>query len=171
MSENIDTTDPDDPRTPNGEEAVEKCPICNRWNSPGACDACEHFFGSYWDGDIIWDHTYEFEYSEAWGFCDSVKSIRESDPNTTAKLFKELGETHQMPDGWLNDVEQELSAREFLEKHNDFSCGKTIETGGMLSGSGYSLYHENPEEVEEFMQRVIRLAADLEKHVPDSEKA
>jgi hypothetical protein len=61
MNEN-DHGDLSEQLTTEGNVAVERCPFCGRLNNPGACDTCEHYFGSYWDGEIIWSEIFgQFE--------------------------------------------------------------------------------------------------------------
>lgn len=51
----VDTTKEEQFENENLEEGQEYCPVCKKPNCPGAMDACKHFMGNCWDGDIIWE--------------------------------------------------------------------------------------------------------------------
>ena len=150
--------------TPEGNEAQERCPICERPKSPGACDHCEHFFGSYWDGEIIWSERFE-AFDSIWSkLIDVIHEIDE-----TAPAFREqIEKMPAMPANISSVLElavKEVSSSGALTEIVAFDYGPTIETDGMLSGSGYSLYLEVPELIDDAIEKVRLLlrASELAK--------
>lgn len=146
------------------EEGEEYCPICERLNFPGAMDACEHYFGNCWDGEIMWSNDAFDVFSKAWS--ELVQMIEE-----------EVGPVHEDPLLFCKSValQQQLSA-EFLcedllqsressalEQLVEFSQGDCVETDGMLSGSGYSLYLESTQPVDQLVARIRAVIAAVRK--------
>lgn len=153
----------DSPRTPNGEEATEQCPVCGRWNSPGAMDSCEHFFASFWDGEIIGNWEFQ-DFDEAWSaLVSEVWDLRHEDEDAAEVRLRKLAEDHPGPKDWIKETDEETCAAEILSKQFAFQRGPAVTTDGMLSGAGHSLYHENPDEIAEFMERTARFAKEVTK--------
>lgn len=148
--------------TPDGNVASERCPICRRLNSPGACDHCQHFYGSFWDGEIIWSNGFE-NFEKAWNGL--VDALCELDQNKWS-LEKVQQLTATSPEqiellarGWLEE-----SGSPVLVDFIPFDSGPPVITGGMLSGEGYCLYLDDfsrvdslIEEVRDMTQRVRRI--------------
>ena len=128
--------------TPDGNEAVERCPICKRLNSPGACDTCDHFFGSYWDGEIIWSNQFE-EFSHEWEALGAlVEEVTQSLGKSWTEFVKLTKTGISTPK--LNGLDpSDLSASSALIELVVFDSGPRIVTDGMLSGEGKSLYLKN----------------------------
>jgi hypothetical protein len=143
--------------TPDGNEAVERCPICKRLNSPGACDTCAHFFGSYWDGEIIWSNQFE-EFSTEWtALRELVEELTRSLGKSWTELVKLTKTGISTPK--LNALDpSDCSASSALMELVDFDSGPVIVTDGMLSGEGKSLYLKNANVIEETISaiRLIR---------------
>ena len=130
------------PLTPDGNQADEQCPICRRFNSPGACDTCGHFFGSYCDGDIIWSDQFE-EFSDEWtALGELVDELTQSLGKSWTELVKLTKTGISTPK--LNALDpSDLSASSALIELVVFDSGPRIVTDGMLSGEGKSLYLKN----------------------------
>lgn len=140
--------DEDGENTPNDsceeelEEGFEYCPLCNRLNQPGAMDHCDHYVGSYWDGEIIWSNHYD-QYATEWGVLSSlIEDIQARDEGVEFEqlLLNFSDTTKEMIR--LADSQWSSSAGAISELEN-FSEGPFVETSGMCSGSGWSLYHSN----------------------------
>ena len=148
--------------TPEGNQAVERCPICGRLNSPGACDRCQHFFGSDWDGDIIWSDQFD-KFEDAWGGLQELMSdLAESTRKPLNKLGKtglekasKIASKKGIKCEFLKLDPVEESAASALRELVEFSKGRTIVTDGMASGSGYSLYLEEPAIVDRLTERIV----------------
>ena len=151
-------------------ETTERCPICDSRNNPGAAIYCAHFQGMVWDGEVIWSDEYE-AFDSVWSkFCELREQIEEA--NGEAGLDKLLSQLRKakipnlhkgkIPTPFIDCGNwYDYSARSALEQLVDFSCGEIIETDGMLSGSGYSLYHENSDIIGEVVfiyERMIDIA-------------
>jgi hypothetical protein len=142
--------------TPEGNDAVEQCPFCCRLNNPGACDACVHFFGLLWDGEIIGSknfHEFETVWSElsglAWELEESLgkswtQLLRLSKPGKDASMLAKLEP---------NDVSATIALMEIV----DFTSGPKIVTDGMLSGEGHSLYIEDVAAISKVIAAVGRI--------------
>ena len=125
--------------TPEGNNATERCPICGRLNSPGAVDHCVHYFGSYWDGEIIWSEKFE-AFDDAWDtLCEVIYALEESTPGTRKEIRK-ITKASPQYDKIIKCALDEESSSSALINLVSFDKGRTIETDGMLSGSGYSMY-------------------------------
>ena len=150
--------------TPEGNEAQERCPTCERPNSPGACDHCEHFFGSYWDGEILWSERFE-AFDSIWSeLIDVIHEIDETSPAFREQIEK-MPAMHADISSVLELAVKEVSSSGALTEMVAFDHGPTIETDGMLSGSGYSLYLEVPELIDDAIEKVRLLlrASELAK--------
>ncbi|HRE07606.1 MAG TPA: hypothetical protein PKX00_18465 [Opitutaceae bacterium] len=134
----------------------ESCPICRRRNVPGACDSCEHFIGVVWDGELIWgqfDDAPGERFNAAWSSLQEVWSEVSERPNVRLRELQRLCRAAGVESLWLSTEE---SAAKVLEKLNSFEKGPDLETDGMLSGCGHSLYHVDP-------KIVVTLAARMEQ--------
>lgn len=143
--------------TPHGNEAVERCPICKRLNNPGACDTCVHFFGSCWDGDIIWSNQFE-EFSTEWTeLGELVEELTQSLGKSWEKLLQLTKSGISTPKIKALDP-SDCSASTALMDLVVFDFGPRIVTDGMLSGEGKSLYLKNANLIEETISaiRLIR---------------
>lgn len=155
--------------TPNGELAEEVCPICGRANSPGAVDSCGHIYGSMWDGDLIWNDSFEQEIGESWGeITDSLWELRKGGETTRIEKAKRLAEELSVPPCWYKLATDGEGAISAICKFIDFQSGPTIVTDGMLSGEGYSLYLEDPTEVLKLGKALARIARALNRIKPRS---
>ena len=155
-----DELHPDDEERGDNEElegGEEHCPICDRLNNPGAADACEHYFGTIWDGGIMWSDKFD-TFDTAWSKLRSL-------------IDEEVGAAHENPLRFCRSVarrdhlsadflEQELldsGASAALVQIVDFRTGPHVETGGMVGGSGHSLYLESTKPVSELVRRIEAL--------------
>jgi hypothetical protein len=149
------------PLTPEGNKADEQCPICKRFNSPGACDTCAHFFGAYWDGDIIWSDQFE-EFSDEW--IALVEMVDELTPSLS-KSWKEL---LQLTKAGISTLKLEaldpsdLSAARALMELVAFDSGPRIVTDGMLSGEGRSLYLKNATVIPQTISEIRSIRQSIE---------
>jgi hypothetical protein len=159
------------PLTPDGNQADEQCPICQRFNSPGSCDTCAHFFGSYWDGDIIWSDQFE-EFSDEW------TALGELADELTESLDKSWKEIVQLTQTGINTPNlaaldpSDLSASSALMELVDFDSGPVIVTDGKLSGEGKSLYLKNANVIERTISaiRLIRQSLSLCPLQPEEDR-
>lgn len=140
------------------EEGTEICPVCDRRNRPGEEDHCSHFFGLYWESEIIWSNRFN-EFRVAWNsFVDVYSQLADLklDPDSTCK---DVAARRKLNGDFLDFDPRELnpqdtSASDALLLLVEFWCGESITTTGMLSGSGSTLYLEDPSSV-----------ADLSSHI------
>jgi hypothetical protein len=161
----MNDADPDPsgpPLTPDGNQADEQCPICQRFNSPGACDTCSHYFGSYWDGDIIWSDSFE-EFSDEW------TALGELAAELTESLDKSWKEIVQLTQTGINTPNlaaldpSDLSAPSALMELVVFDSGPRIVTEGMLSGEGKSLYLKVAHVIPQTISAIQSIRQDLEE--------
>jgi hypothetical protein len=149
-------------KTPNGEEAVERCPVCGRLNSPGACDTCEHFYGSAWDGDLIWNDFFETEMGKPWdALVEFIRELSEAKDKGGIEKAKLLAKKLSIPAKWLKLARREVGAFSAMKELVKFQVGLRVVTDGMLSGEGYSLYLEDPGVVENLGKNFARLVNKL----------
>lgn len=147
--------------TPDGNQADEQCPICKRFNSPGACDTCSHFFGSYWDGDIIWSHPFE-EFSDEW---TALGELADELTESLGKSWKELVQLTKTGISTPNLAAldpSDLSSSSALMELVVFDFGPRIVTDGMLSGEGRSLYLKNADVIPQTISAIRSIRQDLE---------
>ncbi len=146
--------------TPEGNDALEQCPFCRRLNSPGACDVCEHFFGSYWDGEIIGSEAFE-EFDAEWSELSSLVEELEDSLGKTWKQLLRLAKLG-MDASKLKNVEpgQSLASSALIELV-DFASGPQIVTTGMLSGEGNSFYIMDPSVISTVISDVGRIRGKL----------
>lgn len=147
--------------TPDGNEAVERCPICKRLNSPGACDTCAHFFGSYWDGEIIWSNQFE-EFSHEW---EALGALVEEVTQSLGKSWTELVKLTKtgISTAKLNALDpSDCSASSALMELVDFDSGPVIVTDGMLSGEGKSLYLKNVDVIPQTISEIRSIRQNFE---------
>ena len=126
MSDDVDST------------GQEKCPICQRLNSPGADDTCEHFIGCIWDGDLIWGDFEAFQMAHS-ALREQWEAAEEKGHKAIQRL-KALCAENSIDPGLLAN---EAPAATVLEDMGCFQSGDDIETDGMLSGSGHAIYHQD----------------------------
>jgi hypothetical protein len=147
--------------TPDGNEAVERCPICKRLNSPGACDTCVHFFGSCWDGDIIWSDQFE-EFSTEWTeLGELVEELAQSLGKSWKKLIQ-LTNTRISTSKLKALDPSDCSASSALVELVDFDSGPRIVTDGMLSGEGKSLYLKNVDVIPQTISEIRSIRQNFE---------
>ena len=139
--------------TPQGNEAVERCPLCARLNSPGAVDHCKHYFGSYWDGEIIWSDRFG-AFEEAWdglmGLIEELGMLRDE----PLEACKRRAEEHGLPSKFLRIVPEEPSASSALVELIEFTGGPEQVSDGMAGGAGHSLYIEDHSPVTELLHHI-----------------
>ena len=151
----------DPPLTPEGNEADEPCPICQRLNSPGACDTCAHFFGSYWDGEIISSDEFE-EFSQEWSdLGELVEELTQTLDKSWEELLK-LTKTGISKSKLKALDPSDCSASSALMKLVDFDSGPVIVTDGMLSGEGSSLYLKNADVIQQTISEIRTIRQNLE---------
>lgn len=141
--------DTEEELTPNGNDATERCPICERFNNPGAVDSCEHYCGSTWDGEIIWFDKYDRFSDEFARFVEIRDEIE--------RVFRDVGQVFiervLLEEAILNRLTKvgswwEDTPATVLESILEFQYGSMVETDGMLSGAGRSLYLVNPKMID-----------------------
>lgn len=154
-----DTDALDELLTPLGNDAEERCPICSRMNAPGAQDCCEHFVGAYWDGQLMWSDCFE-AFQSAWSdFQCLIDDEADEDDRQTLRIdeairiAKAVGLSSRLlgydpADGRLLDVLTSV-----LEMHTT----ATVETGGMLGGSGHSCYMASQESLRQLVEELETL--------------
>jgi hypothetical protein len=147
--------------TPNGEKAVEQCPICGRLNNPGACDACVHFFGSYWDGEIIWSDQFN-DFSEVWRALGTVtEQLALSIEKGWEELLQHVG-TADAESKFERLDPADFSASKALMELVEFESGSRKVTDGMLSGEGHSLYLKSETVISQALSEIRLILEKLE---------
>jgi len=141
------------------EDGWEHCPICDRLNSPGAVDYCNHYLGSFWEGEIIWSDHFE-AFRAVYGACREIIEIMEdmqSEVNWLDVLARDVAYLG-IPKDYIMviDVYSYTDSQALLELIS-FTLGPEIETDGMLGGVGYSLYHENSNAIRDVTAMYQRL--------------
>jgi hypothetical protein len=149
--------------TPNGNEARERCPICNRPNAPGACDACNHYYAAYWDGELMWEvdeslENFHKEWENLQIVLDEVEESSSKAVGDTWLICKEFATSSGFDPVFLSLDPFETSSTEAFCEIVPFNSGPTIETDGMLSGAGYSIYMEEPGIVLQVASKIRELA-------------
>lgn len=138
---------------------VEYCPICERRNEPGADDTCEHFIGVVFDGDLIWGQLEKNErFKDTWTELQEVWFALCEKPRARRKELRSLCQALGVDPHWL---EAEESPADVLRKMSSFWRGPVVESDGMASGSGYSLYHPDSAIVAALTDRLEQLALQL----------
>ncbi|NCC05187.1 MAG: hypothetical protein EOM37_14400 [Proteobacteria bacterium] len=128
-----------------GDEDHERCPFCNRINNPGAMDACHHFQAMLWEGEIIWSDDYEAFETAFNGFGELQERFLEEFNEDIRPILKTIAKEAGVPNNFVVVGGYDAySAVDALQELADFVVGKSVETDGMLSGNGCTLYHENP---------------------------
>ena len=149
-------------KTPEGNEATEQCPICDRWNAPGACDHCEHYFGAYWDWEIINSDRME-EFDRAWRtFTDLVQDLKTPVDTVTDELVEldVLGEQRKY---LLQSAADGESASCVLRELLAFEEGSKVATEGMVSGEGETLYLDGTSDFTSIMDDLKELTELIKK--------
>jgi len=123
---------------PMNDEGTEPCPVCEKPNNPGACITCKHYLGMYSDGEVIWSDRFE-GFSDAWSRLSATSSDfydthGRRPPRTLKTKYRKA---FKAVSGF--DPEDD-SASQALLGLLDLEHGPTVETNGMLSSSGHSLY-------------------------------
>lgn len=148
MSDELDPEEPDhaveEYMTDAGNEATDRCRVCRRLNNPGAADHCSHFLGLMWDGEIIWSRDFE-DFEAIWYEVSSLPEEFEAEAGAVWSMAHRIADEHGLDHRLvrLADADQwtpSLAVAELVE----FKSGATYTTDGMLSGSGFPLYHEDP---------------------------
>jgi hypothetical protein len=163
MSSNIDTEDEGELITPEGNEARERCPICNRPNAPGACDTCNHYYAAYWDGELTWEVDESLGYfHKEWEHLQSVlDEVEESSSKAigdTWLICKEFAASNGFGPVFLALDPFETSSTEAFCEIVPYISGPNIQTDGMCSGEGYSIYMEERSVVETAVAKIKGLA-------------
>lgn len=149
-------------KTPEGNEATEQCPICDRWNAPGACDHCEHYFGADWDWEIINSDRMQ-EFDRAWGpFTCLVQDLKKPVDAARDEL-KELGVLNDQRKNILRCASGDESASFVLRELLVFEEGSKVATEGMVSGEGETLYLDSPSDFTSIMDDIKKLTELIKK--------
>jgi len=148
--------------TPEGNIATERCPICDRLNSPGACDHCRHFFGSYWDGDVINSAGFE-AFDTVWSELTSIFCDLQAE-DWDFEDVRGLGRIEVLSLAW-----EEASSSSALVELIAFDEGPRIVTDGMLSGEGCSLYLDDFSEVVSLLEEIRNITQRLRETVAGKE--
>jgi len=149
--------------TPNGNEARERCPICNRPNSPGACDTCDHYYAAYWDGELTWEVDDSLEnFHKEWECLQNVlDEVEESSPKVvgdTWLICRKFAATNGFDPAFLELDPFETSSGEAFCEIVPFISGPNILTDGICSGEGYSIYMLDRSVVEIAISKIKELA-------------
>ena len=124
------------------EDGQERCPVCGLVICPGAMEFCPHYLWSIWDGQLIWE-------------IETAAELK-----TLAGNFVEMIDD-AADDGWLDGIvaafrdcgsddfadlaiEAEGLSDEDVLNDRRLMAGEYRETGGMLSGSGCSIFAPLP---------------------------
>ena len=149
--------------TPNGNEARDRCPICNRPNAPGAGDTCAHYYAAYWDGELTWEVDDSLEnFHKEWEYLQNVlDEVEESSSKAvgdTWLICKEFAASNGFDPVFLALDPFETSSTEAFCEIIPYICGPNILTNGMCSGEGYSIYMEDRRVVETAASKIKGLA-------------
>jgi hypothetical protein len=138
-------------------EETEQCPVCGQANNPGACETCPHYFGMYSEGEIIWSDRFD-TFSEAWDHLSTTCSeFHDTHGCRPPKPIQKKYHAALNPiSGFIPEDDSPSQALIGLLK---FQSGPTIETDGMLSSSGHSLYLAKATELDQLIAQLeaIRL--------------
>jgi hypothetical protein len=143
-------------------DGVERCPICDRANDPGADDACAHFFGRLWDGDVLWSDDFA-TFADAWSELTSAVEEAGATHDKPLSACRDCARQAGLPVALLRRSLLDASAANVLVELVDFWEGESVATSGMLGGSGYSLYLASREPVSALVQQVLALAAAIRR--------
>jgi hypothetical protein len=139
------------------EEGHEHCPICNRINCPGAMDHCEHYFGSYWDGQVMWSDRFDV-FERAWS--ELTQLVDEELGEDGLDRCRALATKRRVGKEWFSDDVWDGGSSIALMHLLDFDQGPDSSTGGMLSGSGYSLYLSSGAELNVLVKAINAFVAE-----------
>ena len=151
MTAEPDNTEDDDEDL---EEGFEHCPICRRLNCPGAEDHCEHFFGAYWDGEIIWSNglpAFEHAWDQLGTLIHEELDAEKGDP---LEMCRRLAEARGLALDFLAEAPWDQTTSAALTSLLPFEQGDAHETAGMMGGSGYSLYLEYASTYDDLVARI-----------------
>ena len=133
-------------------EETERCPVCCQTNNPGACETCAHYFGMCSDGEVIWSDRFD-TFSEAWGrlsaTCSDFHDMHGRRPPPA--IQKDYRNTLKQVSGFDPEDDSPSQALIGLLK---LEFGPTIETDGMLSSSGHSLYLAKATDLDQLIARI-----------------
>ncbi len=134
------------------DEGTEPCPVCEKPNNPGACETCQHYFGMYSDGEVIWSDRFD-RFSDAWSRLSAACSdFRETHGrNPTLPIQTKYRSALKAVSGF--DPEDD-SASQALLGLLGLEHGPTVETDGMLSSSGHSLYLAKATDLDQLLARL-----------------
>ena len=133
-------------------EETEQCPVCGQANNPGACETCPHYFGMHSEGEIIWSDRFD-TFSEAWGRLSATcTDFHDTHGCRPPKPIQKKYRAALKPISGFNPEDD--SPSQALIGLLEFQSGPTIETDGMLSSSGHSLYLAKATELDQLIAQL-----------------
>lgn len=133
-------------------DGIEPCPVCQKPNNPGACETCEHYFGMYSDGDVIWSDRFDV-FSDAWSRLSEVCSdFYDTHGHRPPRPIQTKYRNALKAVGGLDP--EDKSASSALLGLLNLEYGPTVETDGMLSSSGHSLYLAKASDLDQIIARL-----------------
>lgn len=129
-------------------DGYERCPLCNVVGCPGADDVCGHWRGHVWEGDLIWQRG-GGDFEEAWR--DAEAAAEDLSPEELARLRVAA------PADTRAALAAVLSSDKFWWAQEGWFVHRR--TGGMLSGSGYSIYHADPGLLDRAIESLAKVRA------------
>jgi hypothetical protein len=134
------------------DEGTEPCPVCETPNNPRACETCQHYFGTYSDGEVICSDRFD-SFSDAWSRLSAVcADFHETYSRRPPRPIQTKYRTALKAVAGL-DPEDESASRALLGLLG-LQYGPTVETDGMLSSSGHSLYLANATDLDPLIARL-----------------
>ena len=139
---------------------AQRCPLCGKRGSPDDLDSCEHFHAVIWDDEVLiggddlnpaWE-----ELQDLWTEHDDIFTDQYADELEEKLARAPVGVQRVVRDGLMD--ENPLFWTEDGETVDRERAG-----GGDPSGSGFAVYHRNPEFMDRLVNDVQRTRSWLEK--------
>jgi hypothetical protein len=135
----------------------ERCPLCNRVNFRNGPDYCEHWWGEEYDGSLV-NGPYSEEFEELWALLSNI--YEQGERSEAEDLITGLRAAR------LIDLAQALTQYDKTWWLKDVKYKAYIEPeASMVSGDGWSLYHEDPKWFEQTMAQ-LRAGAHVARRTP-----
>lgn len=131
----------------------ERCPICDGLHDPEKGPSCDHYITSTWDGSFLqWDDA-ETEYHRVWG--------------DLAGLWYEIDEDDmdESGDEEIARVIEAVESEDYWFWLDETSTNYIYNQGSMISGGGYTVYHEDPAYLDGLVRRLKKAHEWLESSV------
>ena len=145
------------------ERGYEQCPICSRVNCPGAMDHCGHYFGNYWDGQIIWSDRFN-QFESRWSDLQTL--VDDEADGDELERCRKLARRRGVGRQWFSPEVWEAGTSFALMALLDFEQGPLVVTGGMLGGAGSNLYLPSMDGFDELLRQLDAFIAEFQEERP-----